>query len=451
MKAEEKIRELICKSEMQIGPDADKKILGDAAENLSRLKQQRAAKTGPSIWRIIMENKTMSFAAAAMIIIACMTGISLWRTTGSGIALADVLARIKQVNAFRCKGSFAMTGQAAPDKPYHWEVYFDELQSKEYGSKVIHEEPDPNGGKRMFAETYFSPSKKVFIQISRRDKKYTRTELDDAGVQQIRKEFNRFSDPRALLEEILSCKYKSLGRSTVDGIDVEGFGTTDPNCRGSGFGYKDPQVEVKIWVNVKTHLPVRYESLKSGLDETGNRMSHHFVMHDFQWDIQVDASEFEPPAAPNDYIVLVEKPLGPVNEETAIQALRQCVELLGEYPESLSIALPRGLQVELDRSSSPAATRLREELKELKEQDKMNRIIDAGKPIRLLFEFYIMGLVEGNKDPAYYGKTVTPKDADKVLLRWKLSDKEYRVIYGDLHAETVTPEKLSELEKALQK
>ena len=47
--------------------------------------------------------------------------------------------------------------------------------------------------------------------------------------------------------------------------------------------------------------------------------------------------------------------------------------------------------------------------------------------------------------------SLTPKDADKVLLRWKVSDKEYRVIFGDLHTQTVTAEKLAELEKTLPK
>jgi len=61
------------------------------------------------------------------------------------------------------------------------------------------------------------------------------------------------------------------------------------------------------------------------------------------------------------------------------------------------------------------------------------------------------GLIDDRKDPAYYGRTVTPRDADKVLLRWKLSDKEYRVIFGDLHAETVSPERLADLEKSLPK
>jgi len=76
--------------------------------------------------------------------------------------------------------------------------------------------------------------------------------------------------------------------------------------------------------------------------------------------------------------------------------------------------------------------------------------VDFLMPIRGLGRFY-RWLQFDKKDPAYYGKTVTPKDADKVLMRWKVSDKEYRVIFGDLHAQTVTAEKLAELEKALPK
>jgi hypothetical protein len=36
-------------------------------------------------------------------------------------------------------------------------------------------------------------------------------------------------------------------------------------------------------------------------------------------------------------------------------------------------------------------------------------------------------------------------------MQWKVSDNEYRFIFGNLHAETVSPEKLAELEKALPK
>jgi hypothetical protein len=47
---------------------------------------------------------------------------------------------------------------------------------------------------------------------------------------------------------------------------------------------------------------------------------------------------------------------------------------------------------------------------------------------------------------AYYGKTVGPQDKDKVLLRWKLDDGRYEVIFGDLRAEAVTAERLRALE-----
>ena len=38
-----------------------------------------------------------------------------------------------------------------------------------------------------------------------------------------------------------------------------------------------------------------------------------------------------------------------------------------------------------------------------------------------------------------------------MLLRWKTGDNEYRVIFGDLHAETVDAETLARLEAALPK
>ena len=59
-------------------------------------------------------------------------------------------------------------------------------------------------------------------------------------------------------------------------------------------------------------------------------------------------------------------------------------------------------------------------------------------------------LVQNKKEPAYYGELVWPKDADKVLMRWKTGDNEYRVIYGNLTAETVSVEKLAELESQIE-
>jgi hypothetical protein len=64
--------------------------------------------------------------------------------------------------------------------------------------------------------------------------------------------------------------------------------------------------------------------------------------------------------------------------------------------------------------------------------------------------FYAKLSRDGN-DPMYYGKDVKAGDANSVLMRWKVSDDTYRVIYGDLSAENVTAEKLKEMEQAAQK
>ena len=59
---------------------------------------------------------------------------------------------------------------------------------------------------------------------------------------------------------------------------------------------------------------------------------------------------------------------------------------------------------------------------------------------------WINALQRENPDCVYNGKTVTPQHADKVLLRWKLDDDSYRVIFGDLNTATVSADRLKELE-----
>jgi len=425
------------------GPEMDKDLWAKTSKARNEFNKTILAPSQHNIGRIIMRSPITKLAIAAVVIIACLIGVSLWRTTGSGIALADVLARIEKIKAFRYKWSMKMTSED-PNKPYNFEGCATELISQEYGSITKSGEPGPNGGESTFEEHYFSPQKKTRIDIWHKQKRYSKAELDDVHVEQIQKSSNNRGDPLAYLKEIVERKYKSLGRATIDGNEVEVFQTTDPNYPTVGF--KNPQVDVRIWVDVKTRLPVRYEQKLTEQTGDGNRFSQQIVMYDFQWDVPVDAAEFEPPI-PDGYTVTVIK-LPPNNEETAIQGLKQCVELFGKYPERITDVYQRvKLLLSEPRGDTLPAERLQEEIKGLTEDEIKNKLL---MPIRGLERFGCR-LKWDNKDPAYYGKTVTPKDADKVLARWKVSDSEYRVIYGDLHAETVTKEKLAELEKALPK
>jgi hypothetical protein len=442
MKSADDIRQLFKNAELRIHPDADERMFEDVLQARRHPLEDQPA-TPDSTWRKIMRSPLTKLAAAAVVVIACLIGLSLWRTTGSGIALADVLARMEQVKAFRSQWSDKITGED-PNKPYSSERRGTSLISQEYGWKIKVEQLDPDGGWSTFRESCTFPDKKTMIKIMPKEKKYSRTEFDDRWAEQWQER-----DPRTWIKRILACKHESLGRSTIDGIEVEGFQTTDHNWL---VDVKDKvEVDVKMWADAKTRLPVRYDFTSAYFDPMGDKIikHKHFVMHDFQWDVPVAAAEFKP-VIPDGYTRLVIKYPAHITEETAIQGLKLWVELLGRYPEIIYDDVGATVLRLVEKSETPAAMRLKEEVKGLTKDEIGNKLADFLMPIRGLGRFCDI-LEYDKKDPAYHGKTVTPKDADKVLMRWKVSDKEYRVIFGDLHAQTVTAEKLAELEKALPK
>lgn len=435
MRPADDIKQLFRNAELRIYPDGDERVFGDVLQARQKRTEEKVPALPESTWRVIMRSPFTKLAAAA-VLIACVVGLSLWRTTSSGIALADVLARMERVKASKFKWRVTMTG-GDPNKPFNFEQRGSSLDSPELDKRLEIETLDPNGQPGPPTEQYDLPRKKLRIVIYPTQKTYVRQEFNDVDAQGL--EEGSMGDPLSFLKDMLRTKYESLGRSTMDGVEVAGFRTTDPNFLAPR-NVKNPRADSRIWVDVKTLLPVRLDQLTSyELDGAGSQ-TMHLMVYGFEWDIPTDASQFEPPPIPAGYAIQDLSPDGGT-EETAIQGLRQCVELLGNYPERISLAY---LWWEVEKSETPVALRLKEELKGLSGFARDNKKMGTLKPARFLIRFYFQ--VAG-KDRAYYGKTVTPKDADKVLLRWKLSDTEYRVIFGDLHAETASPEKLAELER----
>jgi hypothetical protein len=80
-------------------------------------------------------------------------------------------------------------------------------------------------------------------------------------------------------------------------------------------------------------------------------------------------------------------------------------------------------------------------INEAMQQGNMNKIMQLMGPV----SFYNKLVLE-DKDPVYHGDKVTAEFGDAVLMRWKVSDKQYRVIFGNLTVKTVSAEELTELE-----
>ena len=55
-------------------------------------------------------------------------------------------------------------------------------------------------------------------------------------------------------------------------------------------------------------------------------------------------------------------------------------------------------------------------------------------------------LLSRGKEVYYYGDIIDTQDSNSILIQWKMADGNYRVIFANLRAETVTPQQLIRLQ-----
>jgi outer membrane lipoprotein-sorting protein len=417
-----------------------------------RLKSAAQAGAGLHIRRLIMRSSVVKIAVAAAVVLAVAGGLFLWTGTKSGVALADVLTRVEQIQAFMYKMTMHVKGSMEGMSPGGVDMEATMLIANEYGMRMDMSMTTPGTGQPVEQQMYMLPQQNMVMVLLPAMKKYMRMQVDEEMFEKKRQENN---DPRLMLKKILECQYTDLGKTTLDGVEVQGFQTTDP-AYGGGMG----DVDVKVWVNMKTELPVRID-MRIKMNE---QMEMEGTMHDFQWDVPVSAAEFNPvipadfTAGPGDGMQMPA-----MTEETAMTGLKLCSELTGKYPDDLNLmTLIQTVTKSFQDSHASDASKVREPedpavpLEEAKKKlmdevdEQTKKLMDKMMPIQSLGGFY-MTLVQEKKEPAYYGQVVEPGDKALVLLRWKISDNEYRVIFGDLHAATVDADTLATLEAALPK
>lgn len=436
MRSAEDIRQWCEHARLDTRPGPDERVFQDMVR--AQQKDDKKPTIPLAQWRTIMKNPLSKLAVAAALVVAGIAAAFMWSGTQSSVALADVLTRMQEVRAYVFRSTSTITGMKVGDTTIDTESRSTVTTSEEYGTKIVIDTVQPNGVGNMTQEMYMSPQKGTALTIMPQEKKYMRMEYDESMVERMR---GQNDNPSAIVQLALGQGYESLGRETLDGVEVEKFRSTDPNFMGSVMD----QPELMIYVDVETQLPVRMD-IDTQMGE-GGRI--HTAMYDFQWDVVVDAAEFNP-VIPDDYTSIAggALKLPAMNEETAIEGLRLCAELTGHYPQKLDMMSLMAQMRDTEDGENPLLRQLQEANQDLTQDEKVRMLVDIMMPIQAIGSFHAM-LVAEKKDPAYYGEFVTPDDADQVLMRWKVSDDEYRVIFGSLHLETVTAEVLAELEKTL--
>ncbi len=421
------------------------KIAQETSNNFSSsLKQTRQPKR-LILLEQIMRSRITKLAAAAVIFVAVIAGWPLLDSK-QGVVLADVLAKIEQVRAYMYRVKMTTTGNLTTGMPSEQEIAV--TVSNDYGTKWDTDMTIPGNGEKMNQQVYVLPGQKTVVSLMPKTKQYMRMELDDDWLARMKKQNN---DPREVIKQIMNCEYTELGKSVIDGVEVEGFQTTDP----AYFSGAVEEGTFTLWVDAETWLPVRSEEDF----KMGEQTSVHGVTYDYQWDIPVNASEFQP-VIPEDFTAFATDgiKMPGMSEQAAIEGLRLFAEMSGRYPEKITLVelgqeiLALSQDMEKMKYVTDKLEILREELSrtQMTEEEIRNAVMKKSfeimQPIQSPGWFYMM-LVTDKKEPAYYGQSVTPADADAVLMRWKISDDEYRIIFGDLSVGKATAEELAGLEQ----
>ncbi|MBN1510198.1 MAG: LamG domain-containing protein [Sedimentisphaerales bacterium] len=372
-----------------------------------------------------MRSTRTRLAVAAVVMLVGAVAILLWQGTGSGVALADVLARLERIDAYTCEATITHTS------PEDRRMKSTSWISRNYGTKAVFRDADTG---EVAVEAYIVPKERTAVVIQHDEKAYMRFNFDDRLADKLREEI---PNAREMLVRLQSCDYASLGASTLDGTGVEGFRTTDPNYPKGGAR----RVDVSLWVDVATGLPVRSEENIEWNDGT----VVHSVSHDFQWDVPIDPAMFQP-LIPDGYANAAGGSIRvpAMSEETAVQGLRLCVELNGQYPRVLTEPVLKAYIMYLPEIKS---MKKEEAMAYIQDPDNAGPLMQKMMPITALWLLHSM-LTSEQREPAYFGDTVTPQSPHAVLLRWKLDDGRYKVILGDLTTRDVLADELAKLEAA---
>jgi outer membrane lipoprotein-sorting protein len=271
------------------------------------------------------------------------------------------------------------------------------------------------GGGFRYVEV--TPFREPSICIDRREKTFARQPALRKGA------YSSVFDDIERLAAFSGKADRDLGVKEINGKKAHGFRIDNKKVHADS----DPGF-TEIWLDAESNLPlfIHYEF---------KHFNHTSIVEnsDIQWNIDLNPQLFDP-TPPKGYADESPKP------PTLEQQLARIVEALkiysdvsgGQYPQTEHFST---LDDDLCRRLG---------LTEITYAAKEG---DAGKAARAARGFnQLLLLCVYNADFAYYGKTVKPGDKHKVLLRWKLDDGRYEVIFGDLSAKTATAEQLRTLE-----
>ena len=342
-----------------------------------------------SIWRTIMKSPVIKIAAAAVILIVAIIGLNQLGNSSS-VAWADVSQRI-------------LNAQTA--------VLDIIIGDEETGGPVIHDQIKGSRIRRTLSSMDDVVSiidleswRILSLTVSKKEAAY----VDLKGLPSMP---NYMDTLRNLISELQEKPYfevEELGKQEIDGQEAVGFLA------------RHPKVELTIWADPETALPVRIE-------QTGGQMK--VICKNVKFDVPMDESLFSMEVPEGYTLQEAELDLLGSTEEDFIEGLRILAELFeGQFPD--------GVAVEDYLRQAPL---IAGKLKELGLSD--DEEIEWG--MKLSRHLLFIRFFKGQGQWHYAGTGVKLGDTETPIFWYQPEGSEtWRVIYGDLRVEDAEEEDL---------
>jgi hypothetical protein len=267
--------------------------------------------------------------------------------------------------------------------------------------------------------TAIRPAGKPTIRIDHRNKTFEREPVR-------RDETLSTFDDLEILGRFSAEADRELGKKTINGKMARGFeiDMQKMDSRRMAPG------RAEIWIDVESNLPVlvRYDGIR--------RREHvtTIEMKDIRWNIDLDPKLFDTTPPPG-YV-------DATPQRTLPETVAQITKSLAIYSEASGGRYPPDKEINSINMVDALCKMFGvEKFSGEATEGNEGKVAESIDGFRRIEEIQMY-----NVEPAYHGRSVGPSDNDKVLLRWKLDDGKYQVIYGDLRSEAVTAERLRELE-----
>jgi hypothetical protein len=368
------------------------RIAEETARDFSKTLEQTKQPKHYVLWEYIMRSRITKLIAAAVVVVAVLIGMHfIGNPLGSSVTFAQVIQPILDAKTAVLD---IIIGNEEENVPViHDMVMGSRIRRTMSNMPEVVSIIDLEKGKILALTT---PAKEAVY-------------IDLKGLPSIPNYMDRLRNIIRKLQDSPDFSFEELGEQDIGGQKLI--------C----FRAANPQLDVTIWADPRTVMPVRIEQIEGQMK---------VICKNLHFDAPMDESLFSMEVPEGYKLKQTEIDLMGATEQDFIEGLRIRAEVFGNG------TFPEGVAVEDYLKEAPAFGRKMGELGlSEKEQNELG--------MKLAKHLLFIRFFKGEGEWHYAGKGVKLGDAGTAIFWYQPKGAEtYRVIYGDLHVEDVSAENL---------